>query len=58
MKHFKARIEPPKGQSQLYALEVWLEAVNIVQAAMLLVKLIEPIGLDGDHVTKLIELDG
>lgn len=53
-KSFKARIDKPS--QNMYAMEIWFKADNIVDAANSLVDTLGPLGISGDNVTRLIEI--
>lgn len=54
MPQYKARIEP--AVSNWHAIEIWLQAPNILSAGQEILELMGPLAIDMSHVTKLIEL--
>lgn len=54
-KTFKARIEKPT--SQVYAMEIYFTAENIVEAAQYLMDTYGSVGVFSGNVTKLIEVE-
>lgn len=54
MRQFKARVERPVGN--WHAMEIWLEANNIVDAGQNVMDILSPLGVISDNVTKLVEV--
>ncbi len=55
MRQFKARVEKPT--LSWHAIEIWLEAENIIEAGEDVMRQLMPLGISTDNVTKLIEID-
>jgi hypothetical protein len=55
VKQFKARIENPA--LNWHAIEVYLQAENILDAGREMMEVLAPLGITTDKVTKLIEID-
>lgn len=58
MRQFMARVECPSHPEivRFHAIEFYLQAPNIVEAAAYVHDVILPIGFDDDNITKLIEV--
>jgi hypothetical protein len=54
-KQFKARIEG--NRSDWHAMEIWLEAENIMEAGHELLSTLGAMGVFEEHIVKLIEID-
>lgn len=54
-KQFKCRVERPAGD--WHAMEIWLQARNIVDAARDVMDVLSPLGITTDQISKLIELE-
>lgn len=56
MKQYKARLEF-QGKPNFHAIEVWMEADNIIQASEILINYFQPLSVDSSDVVKLIETE-
>jgi len=54
MATYKARIERPS--KDWHAMEIWLDADNIIDAANDIMNVLSPLGVCSDQVSKLVEV--
>lgn len=55
MSQFKARVVAPARN--WHAMEIWLEADNIIDAGKDILETLMPLGITSDSVTRLIEVE-
>lgn len=55
MKHFMARVKNPSRN--WHAIEIWLDAENIIDAGQDVMSTLAALGISTDDVTRLVEID-